>query len=154
VIKLVRTQAFKAPSMTMPASVKDKIAKIALIGILKNIKEQKQADGSELKQNPQGYARAKRARGETWRGAVLALVKSEHRFTRPDLWSSKWSGSGLNLRLTVEPTSREDTKRISLAVQQRGYVGWFAPDKDSIQAIRQVLRDWIRAQLRSVARRG
>jgi hypothetical protein len=140
---LVRLIAIQPPRLELPDELKEKIAKLLKASILDNIKNQRQADGSPLKANSQRYADYKQRAGMTWKGSVLALVAKEHRFTRPELWSAEWEGDGLALKLIIEPTAGEDTARISLSVQERGYTGWFAAPTADIEAALALVRKWI-----------
>lgn len=145
---LIRKRVFAAPRLEMPSDLKDKIGKALRNGILQNIAKQVQADGSPIKKNSRGYRDYKSRSGLTWRGQVLSLVSSEHRFTRPELWPFSWSGG----RITIEPSGAEDTAKISIEVQRKGYVGWFAPRADVIEAVKQLVRDWIRKAIERAAR--
>jgi hypothetical protein len=147
-ISIKRMVAIEAPKLDLPSDLKDKLAKLLQGAILKNIKDQKQADGSQLKQNSQRYADYKKRKGKTIGGRVLALVFEERRFARPDLWPATWTKN----KLTIEPSTAEDTRQISRDVQIRGYVGWFAPSAKAAEAARALIRAWIQKTIRSVGR--
>jgi hypothetical protein len=152
---LVRTSMeFAAPRLDLPESLKSKIATALKLAILTNIRDQRQADGSPLKPNPQRYADYKVRTGQTHQGRVMSLVAAEHRFVRPELWSAEWEGEGIACRLTIEPLLDEDTMAIVIEVQERGYVGWFEPRPEAIQAALQLVRDWIRESIRQAVARG
>jgi len=143
-IKLRRDIQFVMPHLAVPGEIKERVGKMLRAAILSNIRDQVQTDGSPLKRNPQQRVDYKSRNGMTWRGRVLSLVASEHRFTRPELWLATWSGN----RLTIEPSESEDLKAIVKYVQQKGYVGWFGPRAEAIAAVKQVIREWIRRAVR------
>jgi len=144
-----RNIKFVAPELGLPDKTKKKIGAQLQASILTNIRDQRQADGKPIKQNKPATIDQKIRRGRTWRGSVLSLVDEKHRFTRPPLWPFRWDKS----KITIEPSMAHDTAEIVGHVQRLGYVGWFAPRVEAIDAVKQEVRDWIRAIVRKATKR-
>lgn len=140
---LHRDQMFIPPKVRLDRQAYEEIGDACTASILRNIQEQRQADGSPLKQNAQGTQERKLREGKP----LLSLVDEEHRFVkgRGDSWAVRASDD----EVVVEPATEEFAEIVGY-VQERGYVGWFGPSAEGWSVIRGIIRKALERILRSV----
>ena len=158
-LKITRVQKFVAPGLDIGKAtsaggmVKRRIARAALASIMDNVKKQQQADGSLIKENTPGTRRSKAARGTLWHGVAMSLVDEEHRFVKPANWRSVWQGKVLTIE-PLEAGGDPGLKTLVEEVQERGYTGWFAVQAADLEALGQILLDWVHKKLQAAQDHG
>jgi uncharacterized FlaG/YvyC family protein len=131
------------PALRIPRTVTSQIGRIAEGNILDNIKTQKRADHGSIKANAPSTLERKRRLGRGTR----SLVDELHRFVQGNRKSWRWTASKKAEKavVTIVPATAQ-LRRLVRFVQEKGYVGWFALSDDGREAIRQVIRKWIRRE--------
>jgi hypothetical protein len=114
--------------------------------IERNIENQVQADGSQLKRNAPSTMESKRRR----RLPQLSLVAQFRRFISK---TSSWRVRATKTSVTVEPTSyrgggKRRLKDLVRWVQEKGYTGWFGIDKKGAAKIKKALKRRIKGVFR------
>ena len=149
-IRVKRVKA-KLPALRIPMPVMRKVGKVAEGSILDNIKKQRQADGSPLKENAPSTQERKRR----LRRPLLSLVDELHRFVQGNRGSWHWypTKKGEQTLVVITPATAE-LRRLVRYVQDKGYTGWFAVSKKGEAGIRKIFRDWIKGEFRLAARQS
>jgi hypothetical protein len=145
-VKVIRERVWEAPALVLSDNEKDRLGKLLLGGIMQNIKQQEQADGSPLKRNAPGTEKRKRNAGKP----ALSLVDEEHRFVKPGNWARTWSTDGSQV-VVIEPLDvggPPTLKELVRDLQVAGYTGWFGASKETVAAAVQLMRDWLRRAIR------
>lgn len=148
----MRVVKAELPALKVPAPVLKELGQQVERGILWNIVNQRQADGSVIRPNARNYADMKRKFNWTDRGQVKPLVAQMRRFIRPFGQSWMTTTNTKNSSATVQPANFE-LQQLVRWVQQKGFLGWFAVSKKVQLALRGVLRKWIKAEFDKKAKK-
>jgi hypothetical protein len=122
----------------MPKAYWDEVASIVAIGIVDNIVKQKQANGSKLKPNPDGYKEKKRAMGRGTR----SLVDEKHRFVQggDGSWKvTQWHAANTGITIGPATTELEGLVRYNW---DRGYKGYIGVSRETKLAILALTQEW------------
>jgi phosphoribosylformimino-5-aminoimidazole carboxamide ribonucleotide (ProFAR) isomerase len=146
--RFVRERAAKIPKIILEQEDYEKIGKLIIASITRNIGSQKQADGSSLKQNSPQTSLAKMKAGLptmsliAWGRRLVAGIGaafiSEIDKRSVTVYPSPVATKGWRAKTSMSP------KDLTKYVQQKGYVGWFGLDKQSREDISTVLEVAIR----------
>lgn len=150
--KMVRKNAtIYAPPAIVGDAVIRTIADVAAASIPDNILKQRQADGSRIRVNKPATRRRKRLNGRP----MLSLIDEKHRFIQGAKGSFKHEMRGTKGRhaIVIKPATKE-LATLSRHVQQMGYTGWFGLSKQTIEAIRELIRQAVKKTFADMRRRG
>ena len=137
-VDLVRKRVAVLPKYKFDQRTFEKIGKAVAGGVLVNIASQKQADGQRLKANRPATQQRKRDKGRP----ALSLVDKKRRFVKGG--GGSWKYKATSSSVVVFPATNE-LKALVRWVQLKGYVGWFGISDKARNAIRAILREFIKA---------
>lgn len=123
----------------------EKIGKILVTGIVRQVKESRQANGEQIKQN----APSTRARKIKAGRAPIPLVDQFKRFIRitADSWRIDKTNKSVEVSAGGFTGGAKDGKGLAELVryvQEAGYVGWFGVSKRTTELVKGVVADRIK----------
>lgn len=143
-VKVERIQAGRPWPLDfkLEATQYEAIGKLIVKAIVRNVRGQKTATGLAQKENDPSTKKRKQKK----RGHTLSLVDdpTEHRFSRQGRYEIETDSDGV----TVYPNDL----KVSGYVQEKGYVGWMAPDAEGFTAIRGAINQVIKQAQRKAAK--
>ena len=163
-LKIWRKQTAHFPKGLTTKEDMELVGKVLESSILRNIKTQKQADGTALKKNPPATLNAKRR----YDGILLSLRERRTRGSFTQGKERSWDYQVTRKdRVTIRPAVKmvppnparanyhlrrkgsKALKPVSFTnlikwVQRKGYVGWFGLDKKGTAAVRVIIRKSIK----------
>ena len=127
----------------IPGELINKALNIAESSIIDNILMQRQADGTALKKNRRSTIQRKIEKGQA---NPKSLIDEQHRFIqkRQRSWKHKILGKGTAKWSAFIYPATAELKDLNKEVQIKGYRGWFAPSKQALILMCEMVRNEIR----------
>ena len=141
-LEVVRTQELVLPNLVLDEKTVNTIGDLLSIGVVDNILQQRQANGSGIKRNAQSTSDRKALLGRPLKS--LIDEPSRHRFIQGNRGSFRFglTGTGTVRKLRIRPAT-DELRAISRHVQEKGYVGWFGIHRETAAAVLDVVSRWI-----------
>lgn len=139
-----RTRKAVLPDLVWDKKVLTEIGEVAAAGVVDNVLKQKQEDGSRIKVNKPSTRRRKLLEGKQ----LLSLIDEDHRFIKGGRGSFQHRHRGVGpLRTVVISPATAELREISKHVQRMGYTGWFGISKETADALRLIVRKFIKEKI-------